>query len=492
MKRLVSLLLILALVLTALYAEGVDEVEQVEEEKQLEGGHGLSEEGEGGETGPDSETNTNSETETGSETETDSETVAEEAQESETHIETQSETGRVFAVMDEDGTLIASSGAGAALGLSSMTQLLLMTALDEKYASSSDMGTIKVGEDFESPYGGGLDIIAGEEFKALDLYKALYLISPDDAALLFALRDLGGEEGAISAMKSLASKIGLGSTTIVSLYGESNTSTAYDIARLFLYNYKQSERFREASSLPSLSIAETETTGARELQSSSAFLLDTGMSLTIKEAEEKVYNQAVIAAKTVYLNDGSHILVSMIKKEDRPLIFVTAGSSDIESAYLFHRELQLKLMNEYETVTYLKANTPRKVLKGGGDKTTSLEMSPRKDVVLILPKNYDIGTKLECRYQAGEGAQAKIAIYKEGALYKSVEASASELGAEDSYLGEVKKLEVEKTGQQKALDILKLVFKIVLILVLWLGAIALNRMRIRAKKRRLRDRARKR
>ena len=55
---------------------------------------------------------------------------------------------------------------------------------------------------------------------------------------------------------------------------------------------------------------------------------------------------------------------------------------------------------------------------GNFEERMTVNMKPKSDVILFLPKNFDVKTKLELRYQAGEQGGTQIAIYKEGIFYK--------------------------------------------------------------------------
>lgn len=487
MKKLLAFVMVIMLLLSSVYAEGVDEIEQVDEKEQL--GEQTNEENEPKEENTPTQENQPAE-EGGEPGETgqaeDTEKQDEDSQEGAVGMTPPTSQAEMFVVMEEDGSLLASSGAGFSLGLSSMTHLLLMTALDEKYKAGQDMGEMKAAEDFEGFYG-GLDILAGEEFRALDLYKTLYLKSPDDVALLFANRDFGGEEGAVSELQALSSKLGLTSTTIGSLYGEGNASTLYDMAKLLLYNYRNSERFREAALLSSLKISETEVSEAREVITSSAFMMDDATSSAHQADNYKVYDKSVLAGKTYYGGDGTYIILTMLNKGDRNLVFATSGILSPEEAYQKHKSLQDKIINEYDVIPYLKAGSPVQITQVEGENRKVVEVTPQSDVSLLLPKNYDVKSKLELRYIPAEGGSSKIGIYKEGALYKTVETVGSAQVQADTYLGEVKDMEREKTGGEKTMDIVFLVLKILLVLILWLLAIAFNRRRIRRKKMRERN-----
>lgn len=417
-------------------------------------------------------------------------TQAEEDEEKPQSPATEGVLPEMFVVMDEDGALISSSGAGYEIGFSSMEALLIMAALDEKYGQSGDMGTLKVGEDFEPPYGGGLDVIAGEEFGALDLYKALFLKSPADVSLLFALRDFGGEEGLSAALSALASKLGLSSTHIGDIYGLASSSTPYDIARLFLYSYKNSNRFKEASSLKNLNIEGRETTAPRQLNSSSALVLDTGMTVLRKGEESKVFDEGIMVGKTAYADDGTYIVLSLLKVHGRPLVFVSSGNQVPEEAYRRHKVLQERIEEGYELVSYLKVGATVKAFKGEGQNRQPIDMSPKADVFLLLPKNYDVKTKIESRYHAEAQGISQIAVYKEGVLYKVVPALSLGEGEEGSYLGEVRSIDGGRTGKDKALNIVIILAKLFVVLILWLFVVALNRWRIRRAKRRMRAKTR--
>lgn len=493
MKKTLVLLIIFALLSLPLYAEEgegqVDEVEAVEQKQEPEPGPGTEAKTEDGET--NTEADATQDTESAGEAESTEELESTGEAESSQETELSGAVGEeAFIVMDEEGSLIASSGAGYTVDPSSMMGLFVMAALDEKYGKDGDMGRVKVAEDFESSYDYGLELTPGEEFGATDLYKTLFLQSSSDAILLFAKRDFQGGEGLVSYLNTLSSKLGLNSTHINGLEAGTGSSTLYDMGRLFIHNYRTSERFREAAVLKKLSIPETETTGSRLIVSSSAFVVDKELELGTEAGEVKVYDEAVLAAKTGYTEAGGYILLTVLTNSNKSLLFMSGGGHDLNQAYLRHKLLQNKILEDYEAYPYLKANSPIKAVKGEGEERTMVEMSPKSDVLLFLPKGYDVKTGLECRYRVSQSGGPEIAIYKEGSLFKLVDATASDVISSDSYLGEVKDLEKQKNAKDKAFNLVKIGLKLLLTLILWVVSVALNRWRIRAQKRKTRNKSR--
>lgn len=102
---------------------------------------------------------------------------------------------------------------------------------------------IVVGDEVLSMYGTNIYIEPGEKLKILDLLYGLMLRSGNDAAITLAVNTLG-EEKFIDKMNEKARELGMNNTVFNNPHGldekTQNYSTAYDMALLSKYAYKNS------------------------------------------------------------------------------------------------------------------------------------------------------------------------------------------------------------------------------------------------------------
>ena len=109
---------------------------------------------------------------------------------------------------------------------------------------NSDVNTdVVVGNEVSSMYGTNIYIQPGEKIKVLDLLYGLMLRSGNDAAITLAVNTLG-EEKFINKMNEKARELGMNNTVFSNPHGldeeTQNYSTAYDMAVLSRYAYKNS------------------------------------------------------------------------------------------------------------------------------------------------------------------------------------------------------------------------------------------------------------
>ena len=109
---------------------------------------------------------------------------------------------------------------------------------------NSDVNTdVVVGNEVSSMYGTNIYIQPGEKIKVLDLLYGLMLRSGNDAAITLAVNTLG-EEKFINKMNEKARELGMNNTVFSNPHGldeeTQNYSTAYDMALLSRYAYKNS------------------------------------------------------------------------------------------------------------------------------------------------------------------------------------------------------------------------------------------------------------
>lgn len=492
MKKFLACFLCLCLLSCSVFAEGIDTVDENEVEENYEPevdnsgtelNTGETEEINTEENADNPEGGENTEGLENGDAENSEEVLIQEGQENEsTGAADSKELPESFVVIDADMTLVASSGAAYSIDLSSMTHIFFLAALNDKYSKPEDFEKIKVPDEYEIEGGDGIDLSPGEEVQGFDLYNSIYMRSSRDAALLLADKVYGGEEEAVKAVKDKLSSLGLANTDIVSLSQSGNTSTPYDLAKIYAYCVLNSELFNKISSAPYITISETDMNTARNLQTTSAFMIESS----------DYYDDKVLRGKTDYSDTGSYIIITSVKLDNHELFIVSSGVQTQGDANIRHANLQKKILSDYVVTSYILSSKILKTFKGEDKNREEISIKPSKDVVLVLPKNIDVKKSLEIRYDfnaVGEnksGETCKIEIYKDGNLFKSVPGTISKGADGGTYLGEVKTIVREKSAFEKIYAVLSFVFKIVLILILWFIAVIINRWRIRKNKIRAR------
>lgn len=145
-------------------------------------------------------------------------------------------------VMDMDsGRVLYQKNANEKRLIASITKIMTAVISLENYDLNK---TIQVGDEVLKSYGTNTYIEVGEKITIKDLLYGLILRSGNDAALTLASQDVDGYEKFIERMNLKASEIGMNNTIFENPHGldeeTKNYSTAYDMALLSKYAYKNS------------------------------------------------------------------------------------------------------------------------------------------------------------------------------------------------------------------------------------------------------------
>ena len=151
------------------------------------------------------------------------------------------DSGSSAIIMDVDsGRVLYQKNSNQKRLIASTTKIMTCIVVLE----SSDINdNIVVGDEVLSMYGTNIYIEPGEKLKIIDLLYGLILRSGNDAAITLAVNTLG-EEKFIAKMNEKAHELGMKDTMFNNPHGlddnTKNYSTAYDMALLAKYAYKNS------------------------------------------------------------------------------------------------------------------------------------------------------------------------------------------------------------------------------------------------------------
>ena len=198
---------------------------------------------------------------------------------------------------------------------------------------------VTVGDEVLSMYGTNIYIEKGEKIKIKDLLYGLMLRSGNDAAMTLACNILGYDEF-INKMNEKAKEIGMNNTMFNNPHGldedTKNYSTAYDMALLSRYAYKNSMYRKIISTRKYITKSSTKS-----------YVFYNRMSLLGN------YKYCV-GGKNGYTPKAGKSLVSYAKKDDLTLTIVSLDDSSI---YDNHKYLYNEYFSKYKNyVVFKKGN----------------------------------------------------------------------------------------------------------------------------------------
>lgn len=198
---------------------------------------------------------------------------------------------------------------------------------------------ITIGKEILSMYGTNIYLEVGEKIKIKDLLYGLMLRSGNDAAITLAINTFGSEEKFVAKMNEKAKQLGMNDTIFLNPHGldekTKNYSTAYDMAILSRYAYKNSI-YRK--------IISTKKYNAKS--SIKSYLWYNRMSLLNN------YKYCV-GGKNGYTPSAGKTLVSIAKKNNIVLTIVSLNDNDL---YNNHKKLYNKFINNYNLYTIIDKN----------------------------------------------------------------------------------------------------------------------------------------
>ena len=193
-----------------------------------------------------------------------------------------------------------------------------------------------VGNEIENAYGSSVYLKKGEKLKLIDLLYALMLRSGNDAALVIAKYVSGDIDTFVSLMNVKAKTLGMKDSTFNNPCGldeedEGNISTAYDMAILTSYAYKNKT--------------------FKKIISTVNYKVKTNQNIYSWNNKHKLLKEKnIIGGKTGFTNKARRTLVTIASKKNVNLIAVTLndGNDWIDHMGLF--EMGFKEYKKYKIV----------------------------------------------------------------------------------------------------------------------------------------------
>ena len=200
--------------------------------------------------------------------------------------------------------------------------------------------TITVGDEVLKAYGTNIYIEPGEKITIKELLYGLILRSGNDAALTLSQNIKGKEKNFIKLMNKKAFDIGMKNTIFENVHGldeeTKNYSTAYDMALLSIYAYKN-KIYRNISSTKKYIVKSNIKT--YEWYNRNKLL--------------RMYKNCT-SGKNGYTPSAGKTLVTTASKDDMNLTIVTLNDPDI---YNTHENLYNYYFNRYKNYTIINKDT---------------------------------------------------------------------------------------------------------------------------------------
>lgn len=201
---------------------------------------------------------------------------------------------------------------------------------------------VTVGKEVLKSFGSGIYIEVGEKINFKDLLYGLMLRSGNDAAIEIAYNTAGDMPSFVKLMNEKAQEIGMKNTNFINAHGledetgNGNISTAYDMALLTSYAYKN-DTFKEIfSTKKKIAKSNTKT-----------------YSWTNKNKILHSYD-FITGGKTGYTKKAKRTLVTTAEKDNKKIVIVTLNDGNDFSD---HINLYQKLFSEYDSIQILNKNS---------------------------------------------------------------------------------------------------------------------------------------
>lgn len=245
------------------------------------------------------------------------------------------DTARSSIVMDIDsGRILYSNNINEKRLIASITKIMTATIALENGKLDKE---IIVGEEVLKMYGSNIYVEVGEKLTLKDLLYGLLLRSGNDSAVAIANAISKNEEEFVKLMNKKAKEIGMNHTIFNNCHGldeeTKNYSTAYDMALLSSYIYKNSKDYRTISKTYKYSFE----------SSNKSYLWYNRNKLL------KTYKYAT-GGKTGYTPSAGRTLVTTAKKDDMNLTVVTLKDNN---EYDTHQNLYDMTFEKYKNYTII-------------------------------------------------------------------------------------------------------------------------------------------
>lgn len=249
------------------------------------------------------------------------------------------DTSKSSVVMDIDsGRVLYQKNMNEERLIASITKIMTATIalengkLDDEYV---------VGEEVLQMYGTNIYLQLGEKMKLRDLLYGLILRSGNDSSVVIAKGVSGSEEEFVKLMNDKAKELGMNNTHFNNPHGldekTKNYSTAYDMALLSSYIYKNSKEYRKISK-----------TYKYEVSSNNKSYLWYNRNKFLKEYE------FATGGKTGYTPSAGKTLVSTASKDNLNLTIVSLKDSN---HYVNHKNLYEYIYNKYKSYLIIDKNS---------------------------------------------------------------------------------------------------------------------------------------
>lgn len=170
------------------------------------------------------------------------------------------------------------------------------------------------------PNGSGMDLVAGEELKMIDLLYGLMVESANDAASVIAAHLAGSEEAFVRKMNQKASQLGCTMTHFNNVHGlhdEEHYTCARDMAKIMIAAL-ENETFCELYSTSSYKVEATNKSEARQMYTT---------NYLISEAlVQAYYDTRVIGGKTGFTTPAGRCLVTVSEDNGMRYLCVILGA----------------------------------------------------------------------------------------------------------------------------------------------------------------------
>ncbi len=234
-----------------------------------------------------------------------------------------------------------------------------------------------------------LGLKAGEEISLENLLTALLVCSANDAANVIAEYISGDIQSFVALMNTRAAELGMTSTNFVNPHGfhdDNHYTTAADIAIVAREAVKNTT-FCEMVKIKTAKIPATNMSKERTISSTN--------HLISRYRNTFHYYPYATGLKTGSTEEAGNCLVATAEKNGVNLLSVLLGcdnGNDKELAYSFtdSKKMFEYIFNNYKTVTIATTSdvvSDSKVYEAKD--STRVALSPSKDVVVLLPKDYD-------------------------------------------------------------------------------------------------------
>ncbi len=242
-----------------------------------------------------------------------------------------------YVVMDMDsGRVLASRSMHEEKLIASITKIMTCIIVIENSNLDKE---ITVGEEILKMYGTNIYVEVGEKLKVIDLLYGLMLRSGNDAAITLAVNTSGSEEEFVKLMNKKALEIGMKNTKFSNAHGlddeSRNYSTAYDMALLSRYSYKN-EIYRK-------------------IINTKKYISKSSLKTYVWYNRMSLLNnyKYCLGGKNGYTPRAGKTLVSVAKKDG---VTLTIASLDDNDIYETHEYLYDKYFDKYKLYTIVDKN----------------------------------------------------------------------------------------------------------------------------------------